>query len=74
MKLQKGLLAVILGGAFIITACKCERKGEYAVDNTATETLSTPTDETINDSIPKAEQNEADLNKIDSANIPSSGN
>lgn len=38
MKLQKGLTAVLLGGAFVLTACKCERKGEYAVDNTATET------------------------------------
>lgn len=31
MKLQKGILTVLLGGAFLLTSCKCERKGEYAV-------------------------------------------
>lgn len=31
MKLQKGFLAVLLGGIFLLTSCKCERKGEYAV-------------------------------------------
>lgn len=38
MRLQKVLILAVISGSFIFTACKCERKGEYAVDNTAATT------------------------------------